>query len=98
MYYFSPRRHKRGGGRQANGNSSDARYSNGRFEDTSHKAWGSQMVFNNHHTPPASSAQEDAVQRHVQADPYERYNCFHSHHRIFKNFIILLKSYIRFTS
>jgi len=29
-----------------------------RFEDTSHKAWGSQMAFNNHHTPPASGEYE----------------------------------------
>ncbi|CAG7631653.1 unnamed protein product [Allacma fusca] len=44
------RRHKRG-------RATEARYSS-RFDDTSHKAWGSQMVFNNHHTPPASGEYE----------------------------------------
>ncbi|ODM96406.1 Prominin-1-A [Orchesella cincta] len=29
-----------------------------RFEDTSQKAWGSQLVFNNHHTPPTSGEYE----------------------------------------
>jgi hypothetical protein len=37
--------------------SSDFRQ-NARFEDTSHKAWGSQMAFNNHHTPPTSGEYE----------------------------------------